>query len=82
MMLMPVVIMLLMPVLLMLNIKSKKYKKGNTDKPGAFPRIFYHRYGPAAYFFTLRGQKFFKKGQLQGHLKQLSLDQDPDHNTR
>ena len=28
------------------------------------------------------GHKFFKKGQLQGRLKQLSLEKDPGHNTR
>ena len=32
--------------------------------------------------FTLRRHKFFKKGQLQGRLKQLSLEQDPGHNIR
>ena len=26
--------------------------------------------------------KSFKKGQLQGRLKQLNLEQDPGHNTR
>ena len=31
---------------------------------------------------TFRGQKIFKKEQLQGHLKQLNLEQDPSHNTR
>ena len=37
---------------------------------------------PSAHSSTLRGHKFFKKGQLQGRLKQLSLEQDPTHNTR
>ena len=31
---------------------------------------------------TFRGQTFFRKGQLQGRLKQLNLEQDPGHNTR
>ena len=37
---------------------------------------------PSAHSSTLRGHKFFKKGQLQGCLKQLSLEQDPSHTTR
>ena len=37
---------------------------------------------PSACSFTLRGRKFFKKGQLQDRLKKLSLEQDPGHNTR
>ena len=28
------------------------------------------------------GKKIFKKGQLQGRLKQLNLEQDPGYNTR
>ena len=32
--------------------------------------------------FHIEGYKFFKKGQLQGRLKQLSFEQDPGHNTR
>ena len=39
-------------------------------------------YRPSAHSFTLRGHKFLKKGQLQGRLKQLSLEQDPGHNTK
>ena len=31
---------------------------------------------------TFRGQKRFKKGQLQGRLKQLNLEQSPGYNTR
>ena len=37
---------------------------------------------PSARSFMLRGHKFFKKGQPQGRLKQLSLEQDRGHNTR
>ena len=37
---------------------------------------------PSTHSFILRGHKFFKKKQLQGRLKQLSLEQDPGHNTR
>ena len=37
---------------------------------------------PSAHSFRLREHKFFKKGQLQGRLKKLSLEQDPGHNTR
>ena len=37
---------------------------------------------PPARSITLRGQEFFKKGQPQGRLKQLNVEQDPDHNTR
>ena len=32
--------------------------------------------------FHIQGAKFFKKRQLQGHLKQLNLKQGPGHNTR
>ena len=37
---------------------------------------------PSARSITLRGQIFFKKGQLPGRLKQLNLEQDPGHNKR
>ena len=36
---------------------------------------------PIARSFTLRGQKIFKKAQLEGRLKQVSLEQYPGHNT-
>ena len=36
--------------------------------------ICYFTSRPSARFFTLRGHKFFKKSQLQGLLKQLSLE--------
>ena len=39
-------------------------------------------YRPSASSFTLKVYKFFKKGQLQDCLKQLSLEQDPGHSTR
>ena len=39
-------------------------------------------YRPSARYITLRGKKNFKKGQFQGRLKQLNLEQDPGHNTR
>ena len=32
--------------------------------------------------FHVEGAKFFKKGQLQGRLKQLNLEQDLGHSTR
>ena len=32
--------------------------------------------------FHVEGEKFFKKGQLQGRLKQLNLEQDLGHSTR
>ena len=35
---------------------------------------------PSARSITPMGLKFFKKGQLQGRLKQLNLEQDPDQN--
>ena len=38
--------------------------------------------GPPHTLSHLRGLKFFKKGRLQGRFKQLSLEQDPGHNTR
>ena len=38
--------------------------------------------GPLHILSHWGGHKFFKKGQLQGRLKQLSLEQDPGHNTR
>ena len=37
---------------------------------------------PSARSITLREQKYLKKGQLQGSLKQINLEQDPVHNTR
>ena len=37
---------------------------------------------PSAHSYTLRGFKFFRKGQLQDRFKQLNLEQDPRHNTR
>ena len=37
---------------------------------------------PSARSFILREQKFIKKAQLQGRLKQVSLEQDPGPNTR
>ena len=37
---------------------------------------------PSARSFILRGHNFFKKVQFQDHLKQLSLEQDPGHNTK
>ena len=37
---------------------------------------------PSADSLTLREHKFFKKGQLQGRLKELILEQDPGHNIR
>ena len=37
---------------------------------------------PSARSITLRGQKVFKKGQLQGRLKQLNLEKVPRYNTR
>ena len=44
------------------------------------PRVInysdFSNYRPFAHSFTLRGHKLFKKGQLQGRLKQLSLEQD------
>ena len=49
---------------------------------GKFPYTFGIPLRLSAHSFTLRGHKFFKKGQLQGCLKQLSLEQDPGHNTR
>ena len=32
--------------------------------------------------FHIEGAQSFKKGQIQGRLKQLSLEQDRGHNTR
>ena len=32
--------------------------------------------------FHIEGAKNFQKGQPQGRLKQLSLEQNPGHNTR
>ena len=32
--------------------------------------------------FHIEGAEFFKKGKLQGHLKQLNLEHDPGHDTR
>ena len=37
---------------------------------------------PFARSITLRRQRFFKKKQPQGRLKQLNLEQDLGHNTR
>ena len=50
--------------------------------PGVINYSNFSNYRPFAHSFTLRGHKLFKKGQLQGPLKQLSLEQDPGHNTR
>ena len=47
-----------------------------------YPAKFGGHSRPFARSITLRGQKFFKKGQLQGCFKQLNLEQDPGHNTR
>ena len=44
--------------------------------------IFLSNNRPSTHSFTLQGHKFFRKGQLQGRLKQFSLEQDQGHNTR
>ena len=38
--------------------------------------------GPPHALSHWEDKEFFKKGQPQGRLKQLNVEQDPDHNTR
>ena len=41
-----------------------------------------HFYRHYARSIILRGQKILKKGQLQGRLRQLDIEQEPGHKTR
>ena len=64
------------------NIQIQYLNKCNFDNYQFFPRMaflgkiieLYLQYRSSACFFTLRGAKLFKKGQFQGHLKQLNLE--------
>ena len=64
------------------NIQIQYLNKCNFDNYQFFPRMaflgkiieLYLQYRSSTCFFTLRGAKLFKKGQFQGHLKQLNLE--------
>ena len=64
------------------NIQIQHLNECNFENYQFFPRMaflgeiieLYLQYRSSACFFTLRGEKLFKKGQFQGHLKQLNLE--------
>ena len=58
---------------------SEEVGKINFQKP---EKNFALSAGPLHILSHWGGHKFFKKGQLQGRLKQLSLEKDPGNNTR